>query len=485
MNDLLNPGKRLFIAVAATLAMSACAQSATTLKLPTVNTNQAQLPLVGLPDFTPIVTTEGPAVVNISSTSLQPMDAQEGQNPFPPDSPLYEFFQKFLESQHPSAAPPQKVESLGSGFIISANGYILTAAHVVRDASHIVVTMTNHKAYNAHIVGLSVRYDTALLKIQAQHLPTVAIDNANNLQVGQWVLAIGAPFGLNNTLTQGVVSALQRPLPSDLYISFIQTDVPINPGSSGGPLFNTAGQVVGINDQIYTQSGGYMGLSFSIPINTALRVVHALKNHQPLQFGWLGVAMQSVTPEMAEALHLNEPVGALIDSVEPGGPAQVAGLKTGDVIQSFNGHPVYLVGQLPPIVGITPPGTTVPMGIVRDGKSENVEVTVGTQPEEQKFPSAPATQIARLNLQVAPIDAKIKKALQIDHGVVVVRVGPGPAQEIGISPGMIIEQISELDIHSPKQLKGLVTTLPAKTPIPILIQKGPDSTYLTIQLSRQ
>ncbi|MBE7566415.1 trypsin-like peptidase domain-containing protein [Acidithiobacillus sp. HP-11] len=483
MSLLLHPRINLSIVIAAALTMSACAQTTTPLKLSPTNASPTQSALVTLPNFAPVMNKVGPAVVNISSTSVQSGYTQQSQNPFSPDSPLYELYQQFLRSQRPFITRHQQVESLGSGFIISTNGYIITAAHVVKGASNIVVTLTDHKAYHAHLVGLSVRYDTALLKIQAHHLPTVTLGNAHRLRVGEWVLAIGAPFGLNNTLTQGVVGALQRPLPSDLYIPFIQTDVPINPGSSGGPLLNMAGQVVGINDQIYTEDGGYMGLSFSIPINTALRAVQAIKNHQPLQFGWLGVAMQSVTPEMAEALHLKEPIGALLDSVEPGGPAQVAGLQRGDVIQSFNGYPIDFIGQLPILVGQTPPGATVPIGIIRNGKSKTIEVRVGIQPEAPRIPpSAPMTQITRLNLQVVPLDAQIKKALQIDYGVIVIKVRHGPAQTIGIRPGMLIKQIAGQDIRTPEQLKHLVATLPAKKPIPILIQMGQDSTFLTIEL---
>ncbi|MDD5280885.1 trypsin-like peptidase domain-containing protein, partial [Acidithiobacillus sp.] len=298
-------------------ADSQTSSPATTSKPAPATTDTMPQKLVDLPDFTPIVNKYGNAIVKIddSDTKIVRGGAGNTTDPFPRNSPFYQFFQGFS-----GANPPQKekMEALGSGFIISHNGYIVTAGHVVRGMHHIIVTLTNHHAYPAKVVGLSVRYDTALLKINAHNLPTVELGNSRNLKVGQWLLAIGMPFGFYNTVTQGVVSALNRPLPhDDEYIPFIQSDVPINPGNSGGPIFNMEGQVVGINDQIYTNDGGYMGLSFSIPINTAMRAVHAFEEHKKLRFGWLGVDVQEVNPQMAKALHLKEPVGALVASVSP------------------------------------------------------------------------------------------------------------------------------------------------------------------------
>ncbi|WP_123106244.1 Do family serine endopeptidase [Acidithiobacillus sulfuriphilus] len=463
-------------------ASTAAAQTAgTSIALPASSAGQ-QEKLVTLPDLTPIATHDGAAVVNISSTSIQQVDESQIRNPFPPDSPFYQLFKQLMESQKERHPQPQKVETLGSGFIINANGYIVTAAHVVHGANHIVVTLTNHHAYDAKLIGLSVRYDTAVLKIHAHHLPTVAIGDSKQLQVGQWVLAMGAPFGLYNTLTQGIISTVKRPLPNDPYILFIQTDVPINPGSSGGPLFDMAGRVVGINDQIYTNSGGYMGLSFSVPINTAMRVVHALQNHQALQFGWLGVEMQSMTPDMAQAFRLKEPVGALIASVLPGSPAAQAGLRPGDVIVAFDNHPVYDIGQLPPMVGATRPGSLIPVGILRDGEAKTLEVTIGTQPEKAQRAIGHSTPIPRLAIRVEPLSPPIEKEIKTRPGVLVVTAASGPALEAGITPGMIIEQVAGETIRNPDQLRKIISSLPAATPIPVLVRMEKASVYLVVTL---
>jgi len=452
-------------------------------------------PLVQLPDFTPLVERYGPAVVNISTTSEQSIPA--AGNPFPPDSPFYRFFQHFGNPNNSgggsSAAPQEKVQSLGSGFIISSDGYIVTAAHVVHDAKHIVVTLADHHAYPAKLIGLSVRYDTALLKISAQNLPTAPIGNSDTLKVGQWVLAVGTPFGFSNSVTQGVVSALDRPLPDDEYIPFIQSDVPINPGNSGGPLFNMYGQVVGINDQIYTNSGGYMGLSFSIPINTVMKVVADLKAHRPIQFGYLGVEVQSVTPDMAEALHLQEPVGALVASVQAGSPAARAGLRAGDVIVTFAGKPVYSVGQLPLLVGASKPGTTTTLGILRNGHDLELPVTVAALPTPEKSSSAESSAkkpsntvtIEPLGIGTRPLSAKLKEQLAIQHGVEVIEVHEGPAAEAGIQPGMVIEQFNQETVESPRQLQQLVKNAPVGIPISVLVRQGKSSIFVVIRLPKK
>ncbi len=443
---------------------------------------QAAQPLVGLPDFTPIIKHYGAAVVNISSTSTKMIHSQMPVNPLPPNSPFYPFFQRFFSG--PDAAPSQKekVESLGSGFIISRSGYIVTAAHVVRGATHIVVGLSNHHVYKAKLVGLSVRYDTALLKIAGHDLPTVPLGNSDHLQVGQWLLAVGAPFGFYNTVTQGVVSAINRPLSDDEYIPFIQSDVPINPGNSGGPLFNMSGQVVGINDQIYTSNGGYMGLSFSIPINTAMRVVNALKHHHALRFGWLGVDVQGVSSEMARAMRLKEPVGALIASLAHNGPAAKAGLKPGDVIITYDNKPVYSVGQLPPLVGNTEPGAWVPVGIMRNGHALTIRVRIGALPKNLRTPGDHNVTLPRMHMEVGPLTHEALADMGIHHGVVVLSVDPGPAQNAGIVPGMVIQEVNGTPIVSPSQIAHLVATLPGDTPVPVLIRRGKESAYIVVTL---
>ncbi|MHB1723267.1 MAG: Do family serine endopeptidase [Acidiferrobacter sp.] len=439
-------------------------------------------PLVGLPDFTPIIHDYGPAVVNISSTSTKMVHNQLPVNPLPPNSPFYPFFQHFFSPPGQTPSRQEKVESLGSGFIISHDGYIVTAAHVVRGANHIVVGLSNHHVYKAKLIGLSVRYDTALLKIKANNLPIVPLGNSTNLQVGQWLLAVGAPFGFYNTVTQGVVSAINRPLSDDEYIPFIQSDVPINPGNSGGPLFNMDGQVVGINDQIYTSNGGYMGLSFSIPINTAMRVVRALEHHQAIRFGWLGVDVQGVSSEMARAMRLKEPVGALIAGLVRKGPAAKAGLKRGDVIITYDNKPVYSVGQLPPLVGNTEPGASVPVGIMRNGHAMTIDVRIGTLPNNMSHAASQTASIPRLDMEVGPLTHGALSDMGIHHGVVVLSVTQGPAQSAGIIPGMVIQEIAGTPVTSPAEFQHLVIGLPAATPIPVLVRRGKESLYIVVNM---
>jgi len=438
-------------------------------------------PLVPLPDFRPILKRYEDAVVKIEDSSTKIVGGHVVTNPFPKGSPFYRFFQNF-----PGYQPPAKeqMQALGSGFIISPNGYIVTAGHVVRGMHHIVVTLYNHKAYPAKIVGLSVQYDTALLKIDAHHLPTVQLGNANDLKVGQWLLAVGMPFGFYYTVTQGVVSAMDRPLPhDDPYIPFIQSDVPINPGNSGGPIFNMSGQVVGINDQIYTNDGGYMGLSFSVPINTAMRAVDAFMEHKKLQFGWLGVMVQDVTPPLARALHLKEPIGALISEVMPHDAAARARLKTGEVIITYNGKPIYNVGQLPPMVGDTAPGTVVPIGILDHGRAETIDVRIGTMPEKMRYHQQKAlVTIHKLDISVGPLTPSDKKRLNIRHGVVVHAVYPGPASMAGVVPGMAIQEINGHTVRNPEQLQQLVNSLPTHTPIAMRVREGRNSLFIVVTL---
>ena len=438
--------------------------------------------LVGLPNFTPIIQHYGPAVVNISSTSTKMVHNQMPANPLPPNSPFYPFFQRLFPGPNQGPSQKEKIESLGSGFIISHSGYIVTAAHVVRGADNIVVGLSNHHVYKAKLIGLSVRYDTALLKIDGHHLPTVPLGNSDKMQVGQWLLAVGAPFGFYNTVTQGVVSAVNRPLSDDEYIPFIQSDVPINPGNSGGPLFNMEGQVVGINDQIYTSNGGYMGLSFSIPINTAMRVVQALQHHQAIRFGWLGVDVQGVSSEMAQAMRLKEPVGALIAGLAHDGPAAKAGLKPGDVIITYNNKPIYGVGQLPPLVGNTEPGTRVPVGIMRNGHALTITVRVGALPKNLQGTTSQNAVLPRLHMEVGPLTHEALTDMGIHHGVVVLSVDPGPAQSAGIVPGMVIQEVAGETITTPDQILHVAENLPAATPIPVLVRRGKESLYIVVTL---
>lgn len=454
--------------------------------------------LVGLPDFTPIVKQYGPAVVNISTTETKV--AHNTGSPFPPNSPLNQFFAPFFGAPGqpgiqgvPGDKNDQKyqVQSLGSGFIVSPDGYIVTAAHVVKGAQKIIVSLTNHHQYTAHLVGLSTRMDVALLKIDAKNLPMVQIGDSGKLEVGQWVLAVGSPFGFENSVTQGVVSATSRPLPDDPYIPFIQTDVPINPGNSGGPLFNMRGQVIGINDQIYTSSGGYMGLSFSIPINVAMDAVKQLKLHQKVHFGWLGVMIQDVSMDLARSFHMKEPVGALVSQVVPDGPAAKAGLRPGDVIVSFDGQSIYNSGQLPPLVGALPAGFKAKLGVIRDGKPMILNIMVESLPGNLENAAAKSVapnssaqkgEVKRLNVQVGPLTAEARKQLNVNTGVLVLGVGVGPAAEAGIRPGDVILQVAQQQIANATDLQKLVAVLPAGQPIPVLVRRGEGSFYLVLSL---
>jgi len=459
-----------------------------------------QASMVALPDFTPIVKQFGPAVVNISTTETK--TAHGAGSPFPPNSPLNQFFAPFFgapgqpgSDQGADAAPGQKyqVQSLGSGFIVSPDGYIVTAAHVVKGAQKIIVSLTNHHQYKAHLVGLSTRMDVALLKIDANNLPTVQVGDSSKLEVGQWVLAVGSPFGFENSVTQGVVSATARPLPDDPYIPFIQTDVPINPGNSGGPLFNMRGQVIGINDQIYTNSGGYMGLSFSIPINVAMDAVKQLKLHQKVHFGWLGVMIQDVSMDLAKSFHMKEPIGALVSQVVPDGPAAKAGLRPGDVIVSFDGHAIYNSGQLPPMVGALPAGFKAKLGIIRDGKPMTLNVVVESLPGDMdKTPDNTGTpgvqtqrgEIRRLHIEVGPLTAEARRQLDINTGVLVLGVAPGVAAEAGIRPGDVILQVAQQPVNNVSTLQKLVASLPAGQPVPVLLRRGGGSFYIVLSLPR-
>ncbi len=443
--------------------------------------------LVALPDFTPIVRQFGPAVVNISTTETK---TAHPSSPFPPGSPFNQFFGPFLGPGLQAPAQKYQVQSLGSGFIVSPDGYIVTAAHVVRGAQKIIVSLTNHQQYRAKLVGLSTRIDVALLKINAKNLPTVQLGNSGRLEVGQWVLAVGAPFGFENSVTQGVVSATSRPLPDDPYIPFVQTDVPINPGNSGGPLFNMKGQVVGINDQIYTSSGGYMGLSFSIPINVAMDAVKQLKLHQKVHFGWLGVMVQDVSMDLARSFHMKEPMGALVSQVVANGPAAKAGLKPGDVIVSFDGQPIYNSAQLPPLVGALPAGYQAKLGIIRGGHPMTVPITVENLPGNEGGLGSPATgrspqkkgQIRRLNIEVGPLSASERQQLQVQSGILVLSVGNGPAAEAGIRPGDVILQMAQQPVTSVEELQKLVASLPAGQPVPVLLHRQEGNFYVVLSL---
>ena len=441
----------------------------------------------GLPDFKTIVKRNQAAVVNISTRQavreLRGRGGQQGRLPpgFPPE--FEEFFRPFR-----GMPAPREANSLGSGFIISANGEILTNAHVVDGADEIIVKLADNTEKPAKLVGLDKQSDVALLKIDAKGLPVVTIGDSSKLEVGDWVLAIGSPFGLEHTATQGIVSAVGRSLPDGTYVPFIQTDVAVNPGNSGGPLFNTRGEVVGINSQIYSRSGGYMGLSFAIPINTATSVARQLASTGRVERGWLGVGIQSLNGDLASSFGLDRPAGALVGQVDAAGPASKAGIEPGDVILKFNGKPINQSGDLPPLVGETAPGTKVRLEVWRNGKARNIDVTVAMlKPAEGEVVAANASGKdgpAILNLQVAALTPEQREEVGIKSGgVLVMEVGSGPAARAGVRAGDIIIRLGDKVVGSPDELAGIARNLPKGKPVPLLIQRDEARLFLPLTIT--
>jgi serine protease Do len=357
----------------------------------------------------------------------------------------------------------------------------------VRDADTIIVRLNDRREFEAEAVGTDERSDMALLKVDATGLPEVKIGKSTDLKVGEWVLAIGSPFGFDHSVTAGIVSAKGRSLPSENYVPFIQTDVAINPGNSGGPLFNMDGEVVGINSQIYSRTGGFMGLSFAIPIEVAMDVVDQLKTKGHVVRGWLGVLIQDVTRELAESFGMKRPRGALVSSVLPDSPAAKAGFKVGDVIIEFNGEKIERSGELPPIVGRTRVGSTAPVKVLRDGKNKTLQVTIGELPTEEELASATpgSTTVTenRLSVEVRDLTAEQKKQFNIDKGVYVQSVKKGPARSAGISRGDIILRINNIEISDVKQFRKVIDDLPANKSIPVLVQRRGGPIFLAMKIS--
>lgn len=443
-------------------------------------------PLVGaekLPDFTGIVEEHGPAVVNISTTQKAPA---RGAGQLPPQfegTPFEDFFRRFFEEQGPRQE--RETQSLGSGVIISADGYIVTNAHVVKDASEIVVQLTDRRQLEAELVGRDATIDVALLKVDAEDLPTVEVGDPRDLRVGEWVVAIGSPFGFENSVTAGIVSAKGRSLPSDNYTNFIQTDVAVNPGNSGGPLFNLEGEVVGINAQIYSRSGGFMGLSFAIPINVAMDAVDQIKEHGEVQRGWLGVYIQDVSADLAESFGMDKPIGALVARVIEGGPADEAGLQSGDVVIAVNGEEIRTAGDLPPKIGQLKPDEEATLTVVREGEERRVTVTVGARDERQTAAAEEEVMPSEMmGMRVRPVPADTRKdmGLPAERGVQVVDVTGGPAASAGVREGDVILKLANQPITGPDQLAELVQELPSGRVAPMLVRRGQGALFLPIQI---
>ena len=483
---------RLFLAACLVLACSACKRD-------------GAAGSGAYPDFADLVDRVSPSVVNISTVPAEtPPEQQQARADSDAEAlrNAPEWFRRFLE-EHPEEDPdsrddsevlPPGPQSLGSGFVLWQDGYILTNFHVVRDAKEVIVRLLDRRQFTAQVVGSDEASDVALLKIDAHDLPVVKVGDAGKLRPGQWALAIGSPFGFDYSVTAGIISAKGRALITEQYVPFIQTDVAINPGNSGGPLFNMAGEVIGMNSQIYSQSGGYQGLSFSIPIDVAAKVARQLKEQGRVTRGWLGVVVQEIDRDMAQQARMDKPEGALVARVMPDSPAAKAGLKEGDIILSYNGQELASSSSLPPMVGITDPGEIATLKLLRDGKALTVKVDVGTlTPELEKADAqaapapdleAPPPPIGPLGLVVRPLAADERRKAQVVSGGVLVIAVDGAASRAGVRAGDVLLQISGQEIDAPDRLATVVGLLTPGATVQVLVQRRGSPLFLTLDVPR-
>ncbi|MFA7270257.1 MAG: DegQ family serine endoprotease [Sterolibacterium sp.] len=447
-----------------------------------------------LPDFTDLVEKQGAAVVNISTTQI--IRGSRGhpfgqQMPFDGDDPAFDLFRHFFPHQQPGIPREQESKSLGSGFIISAEGHILTNAHVVDGADEVLVKLTDKREFKAKVLGTDKRTDIALIKIEAGGLPVAKLGDPNRLKVGEWVIAIGSPFGFENSVTAGIISAKGRSLPQESYVPFIQTDAAINPGNSGGPLFNMKGEVVGVNSQIYSRTGGYMGLAFAIPIDVAMEVQSQLKSTGRVSRGRIGVVIQEVTKDLADSFGLAKPAGALVSSVEKGGPADKAGIESGDIILKFDGKTVVQSSDLPRLVGATKPGSKSVIQLWRKGTIKDLSLVVSEITDEKAISRAgkrskPSGPVAanRLGLVLSELTPEQKKELKLDHGLLVDDVRNGSARA-DLRPGDIILGLAskgvQTDIKSIEQFNKVLAQLDKSTTVTILVRRGENQTFIIIK----
>ncbi|MCW9048487.1 MAG: DegQ family serine endoprotease [Gammaproteobacteria bacterium] len=451
-----------------------------------------QIQASSLPEFADLVEENGKAVVNISTRQKLPSNhswnklreelGEELQ--IPEGSPFGELFKHFL-GEGASPRQQQEATSLGSGFILSENGYIITNHHVVDGADEILVRLSDKRELSAKVIGSDEFSDIALLKVEANDLPVVNIGNSENLRVGDWVLAIGSPFGFDHSATAGIVSAKGRNLPKANYVSFIQTDVAINPGNSGGPLFNLEGEVIGINSQIYSRTGGFMGLSFAIPVEVAMNVVDQLKKSGSVSRGWLGVYIQEITHEIAQSFNLKKPVGALVSQVISGSPAEKSGFKAGDVILSFNKKKILDSSDLPPLVGRVPVGSKARVEILRDGRERTLNVTIEQLPSDNKKVVAAKTEVTssnRMGVEVIDLDEDILKTL--GRGVLIRNVLEGsPAEQSGLAAGDILLQLNRKNVKNVADFRKKVANLPIGRMIPVLVHRQGADQFIVMKIS--
>jgi serine protease Do len=438
---------------------------------------RAPAALQQMPDFERLVQDQSPAVVNIQTRRDAVAPTRDAGTP---GAGLPEFLRRFRDFQGPQMRPPSAtLEAIGSGVIATPDGYILTNAHVVEGASEITVRLLDRRELPATLVGLDTRTDIAMLKIDASGLPAAKFGDSDKLRVGQWVLAIGAPFGLEQTATQGIVSAVSRSLPNDTYVPFIQTDVALNPGNSGGPLFNLDGEVVGINSQIFSRTGGYMGLSFAVPINLANRIAEQLKTSGRIERGWLGIGIQDLDDALAKSFGLDTPRGALVSSVTPGSPAARAALRPGDIIVEYDGRPVDRSATLPPLVAATPANSDTPIGILRDGKPQTINVMVGVLADD-RVTISDATA-GPLGVVVSDLTREDRTAIGVENGVRVDQVEPGkPAAVAGVRPNDIIIAFDHRQIDNVAELAEISRRTEPGSTIPLLVQRERQTRFLAL-----
>jgi serine protease Do len=442
-----------------------------------------------LPDFTKIVENSKNSVVNISTTTKAPQTNSKQSVPmpnFPEGSPLGELFEKFFKHGE-GGAPRRDAQSLGSGFIISEDGFILTNHHVVAGADEVIVRLANRDEYVAKIIGSDEASDVAVLKVEASNLDVLKFGDSDELEVGEWVLAIGSPFGFDHSVTAGIVSAKGRSLPTDNYVPFIQTDVAINPGNSGGPLFNLDGEVIGINSQIYSRTGGFMGLSFAIPIELALNVANQIRETGQVSRGWLGVLIQEVTGELAESFGMNNPHGALVAQVLDSSPAAKSGLQVGDVIVAFNGKKVLRSSNLPPLVGRSTVGKNAEVTIIRNKKEKRIDVMIDELPTSTQAAYSPKAEDkphenVALGMSVEALSETAKKQLKISAGVRVIDIDQsGAAQDAGIQNGDVITMIDNKAVTSLSDFDEITRDLKTGKSVALLVQRTSGPVFLAIR----
>ncbi|MDR2093291.1 MAG: DegQ family serine endoprotease [Azoarcus sp.] len=476
--------KKTLAVTALAFALAACLPENSTISSAHAEDAVAAAPR-GLPDFASLVEKVGPAVVNISvNETVQPDD----ENPFGND-PFFELFRRFgfpgLNIPGQSGGLPRVRQGIGSGFIVSSDGYVLTNAHVVgNERTDVTIKLSDKREFKAKVVGIDRRTDVAVVKIEARNLPTVAIGNPDSARVGEWVAAIGSPFGLEHTVTAGIISAKARRLPDENYVPFIQTDVAVNPGNSGGPLFDLNGRVIGINSQIYSRSGGFMGISFAIPIDVAMKVKDQLVQHGHVQRGRLGIYIQEMSPELASSFGLDKPRGALVAQVEPDSAAERAGLKTGDVVLKVDGKEIAESAELSRIVGDSQPGSKVRLEIWRDGKRREVTAVLDKLPTETAGASRGDRDqdgaLDKFGLSLRALDAREAARLRVQGGLLVEAAG-GEAAKVGLRTGDIILALNSHPVSSPAQFRQLLDR--AGKRFALLIQRGNSRIFVPVRLN--